>query len=118
MWQSAQKKQHPRKQSRSTCASSIIQGLGCDESHHARAIAEFTTGEVIVMSKWWSGMPKLRAYMGMMDVRFYIDADRHGHGCHMLSWRAAGAPVFTLAYRGRVGFSLYSKMPAPAASPP
>lgn len=108
--QQRRKKPERNKQSRT----SVIQGLGCDEGYHARAIAEFTTGEIIVMSKWWSGMPRLRAYTGMMDIRFYMDASYHGQGCHMLSWRAANAPVFTLAYRGKVRRST----PCPPPPPP
>lgn len=54
------------------------------------------------MSKWWFGMPRLQASRGEMDIRFYMDACYQDEGRYMLSWRAANAPVFTVAYRGRV----------------
>ena len=80
----------------------VIQVVGCDEAHHAHAIQQFTTGEVIVMSKWWCDMPKLKSHAGMLGIQSYIDACHHDEGSYMLSWRAAGAPIFTVAYRGRV----------------
>lgn len=55
------------------------------------------------MSKWWcngSGMPKLQYCKGKGDIWGYIDAYHLDEGTCMVSWRAADAPIFTLAYRG------------------
>lgn len=63
---------------------------------------EFTTGERIVLSRWWSGLPRLRfARAKGGDLHGYMERASRGNGCMMLSWRAKDAPIFTLAYRGR-----------------
>ena len=72
---------------------------GCDLACHQRAIEEFTTGETIKLSKWWCGLPRLVASHDK-SINHYIEACHEDEGCHMVSWRAQGAPIFTLLYRG------------------
>lgn len=45
-------------------------------------------------------MPKLQYCKGKGDIWGYIDAYHLDEGTCMVSWRAADAPIFTLAYRG------------------
>lgn len=72
----------------------------CKREDHDMAVREFTTCERIVLSKWWTSMPRLRACKGHPSgVMHYIQGSTPDHD-HMVSWRCRGAPLFTLAYRG------------------
>jgi hypothetical protein len=87
--------------------------IDVDPSLHALAIREFTTGEYLPEGSWWSGTPILKLaddhvassrggmhHPCIRDPRDYIAT--HGTECrHIMSWRARGAPVFSLVYRGK-----------------
>ena len=74
--------------------------LSCCPAAHARAILEFTTGEKLALSPWWRTMPRLRIIKGTGDVRTYTTNTTSSSYDYRMSWRAANAPVFTLAHRG------------------
>lgn len=88
----------------------------CDPEAHARAIVEFTTGERIVLSRWWSGLPRLQFARSNRGLEDCIACAEKGDGCLMLSWRAKDAPIFTLAYRGREVLCRISLPAAPVCS--